>query len=1495
MFVSLRRNWEIVHLIINSLTNITTIMQKKKNYFWALLLLLFSQAAMAQRFTDKLDRGLVVIPTGSSSGSTTNMITWRRLADEYFGVTYNLYKNGSLLKSGLTTTSYADNSSGLPTSTYQVKAVVNGVVKQDSTAVKAWSQYVYKLNNNRCATGYLDIALDTVYSRTGVDVTSNYSPNDAEFADLDGDGQLEMIIKRLNTYDAGTADGNGGTKDMYAYNSTQFVVLDAYDINWQTGKATLLWRIDCGPNMVSLNSTEINIIAYDWDEDGKAEVVLRGADNMIVYGSDGKTQKWTVGNMSVNTRNNMTSHSDSQYAWTKSGSEYLIYMNGLTGDKYQVMEYPLKRLESGESSLNTAWGDDYGHRSTKHFLGAPVLDGRHASLFLGRGIYTRHKMIAMDLNRNTHTWSTRWTWNCNNSSSPWYGNGYHNFIIADVDEDGRDEIVYGSMVIDDNGKGLSTTGYEHGDAQHVSDFNPWRKGLEYFGCLEDNPYWGSNYRDATTGEVLYKFSSKPTAAQLAENKKAGDDGRAMMGNFSSSIPGCIGRSVNTDLISSVTNSVVLTSPSGDGNALYWSHLNFRIYWDGDLGSEILDSPGTAREAAIWDYENGRLFTSSGCNMNNDSKNNPCFQGDLIGDWREEIVVRCGTNVRVYTSGMGTSYSLPCLWLDHQYRQAMVWQMMAYNQPPHLSYFLGELEGYTTAPPPLSMQDRTEIANGGTISSSHNDKQIIACETNNMTISVENGAAPWVFYDNAPSWVQGTDVNGTSGTKVRTDGSIGVSNLPTINYAYYTHTVTGGAFTGKMNLVKQGDGTLVLPTVEQTYTGKTDIWAGTVEFNGSFSKSPVWMNRFTTFNTSGGAFNGGLTMEYASTLNVGGATAQSISNVTVSTLTLNYGARVVLDVNSTSDATQNDQLTIGTLVINTKNWENGPQYSAPVLQINAKKNLAGGRYPLGTVNSVTGDLSNWVIECSKAPADSYLELDGTTLYFVTGEAQMLKEPTIAITDMVKTDDIYYPTISISDENTGVETTKKFVFTDINGTETTFENEEAELLFSQDYEQETSVSGWTIAANQSNLLSLGTDATYGNYIFASTANRVNTRYAYSNIGSVDVSSCSEYIIEFDLALTAGNTDGSEFCVMSKNGTMPKNTWDNYASINSNANMLFDLTGSKNSTTYTLNGSSTTTTLTSGTWYHYKLVVDQTAGTVTWTIGNGDSGTFALPEGTSTEFAGIYLVAGRYDASIKLDNIRIYKPAVALGASFTFTEPGTLKVVLEADDFESSESTFKVVEPYIIKYESPAYNEINAADVATVLGEDYWNSSPSTTRWSNWNQNNSIYDNSYVVVNGKGNQGYFDKDKVLKINYVQSTIPYCLVEGFGIGHNKDNTTISAEGLGDENTIVYYKVDLSRGGSTNYDEGYTHANSDGTYAYHRDMNCTFCKFIAYIPASSAIQKGDVNVDGEVTIADVVMMVNYILGSTDNAANVLKYGDMDDSGEVNISDVVALVNKILE
>lgn len=1452
MFVSLRRNWEIMCLII-SLTNITSTMQMKKNYFLALLLLLFSQAVMAQRFTDKLDRGLVAVPLGEKGNNIGTLVSWRRLSNEYFDVTYNLYYKGSLLASNLSKTNYQHSHRITSEEEYQVEVVVRGVKKGISLETKAWTHYSTNSPSiGRVAAGYLDIKLATVYDRNGKDVTSNYSPNDAEFADLDGDGQLEMIIKRLNIVDAaGVSTGEYDVQgheifNIYPQNSTQFVVLDAYDINWQTGASTLLWRIDCGPNMVSSNSTEINIIAYDWDEDGKAEVVLRGADNMIVYGSDGTTRKWTVGDMNVNTRpmwynyKKSTGAATGSLAYTSTGAEYLIYMNGQTGAKYQVMTYPLTRGNASD------WGDTSGHRSSKYFFGAPFLDGRHASLFLGRGIYTRHKMMAMDLNRNTHEWSERWSWACSNSSSPWYGNGYHNYIIADVDEDGRDEIVYGSMVIDDKGKGLSTTGLGHGDAQHVSDFDPWRKGLEFFGCNEDKP--GMNYRNATTSEIYVRRTA------------GDDDGRGMMANFSNNYPGSLGRSVSTGIISSVTDNEISDL---DGSYIDWGDLNFRIYWDGDLCSEIQDGAGNANGYLTIDKPGvGRFINLTGTAANNDTKRNSCFQGDIIGDWREEVVGRVdASTVRVFSTGVGTNYSLPCLWYDHQYRQAMVWQMMAYNQPPHLSYFLGELEGYTVAPPPYSMQDRTEIANGGTISSSHNGKQIIACETNNMSISVEDGASPWVFYDNAPSWVQGTDMNGTSGMN------------PTIDYSYYTHTVTGGAFTGNMNLVKQGDGTLVLPTVEQTYTGKTDIWAGTVEFNGSFSKSPVWMNRFTTFNTSGGAFNGGLTMEYASTLNVGGATAQSISNVTVSTLTLNYGARVVLDVNSMNDATKNDQLTIGTLVINTKSWENGPQYSSPILQINAKKNLAGGRYPLGTVNTVTGDLSNWVIECSKAPADSYLELDGTTLYFVTGEAQMLKEPTIAITDMVKTDEIYYPTISISDENTGAETTKKFVFTDINGTETTFENVERVSYFSEDY------SSGTISWNSRFSINNGT-AYYKN---GDSGGR-NTYLDLSSYGAGN-----KYNLEFDAQMTIGyrnNTEvqNSQIAIYNSDTTLPTKYVYDFLT----ANTLFSIQNS-GTTTFVVDGT-TSTSVQTKVWYHYLIEVDGTSVTYTITDTNGTEISSGSSTVANTTLGGIFVVNGRAGV-MQFDNIKLYLPEEPLGDSFTFTEPGTLKVVLEADGFESSESTFNVVEPYVIKYESPAYNEIAAAVANATLGSQY--SATIDNNRSGWWNSGITYYNSQSSIDA----GYIDSDKVLMSSKVSSTYCLKLIQGYGIGRASTGRTytISASDLGDENTIIYYKAYIGYGNSDTFNEGFTNADENGYYAYTIYNSETFCKLIAYIPASSAIQKGDVNVDGEVTIADVVMMVNYILGSTDNAANVLKYGDMDDSGEVNISDVVALVNKILE
>lgn len=1437
---------------------------------------MFACGAFAQRFMDNLGRGLVVVPTGSTAGSTTNFVSWRRLGTEYYDVTYNLYKDGTRIASNLTTTSY-DDGKGYTTSRYQVAAVVKGVEQAKCTAVTAWTEYVYKLSV-RCATGYIDVPLATVYDRNGKDVSSHYSPNDAEFADLDGDGELEMIIKRLNDYDASTS-WDGVSKDMYATNSKEFVVFDAYDINWQTGAASLMWRIDCGPNMVSLNSTEVNIIAFDWDEDGKAEVVLRGADDMVVYGSNGKTKLFTVGTAGANYRNLMNSHSNAQYAWTKDGPEYLVYMNGQTGAKYQVMTYPLLRLENGETNLKSAWGDDYGHRSTKHFMGAPYLDGRTPSLFLARGIYTREKMIAMNLNKNTHQWSTRWTWNCNSSNSAWYGQGYHNFIIADVDEDGRDEIVYGSMVIDDNGKGLSTTGLGHGDAQHVSDFDPYRKGLEFFGCNEDKP--GMNYRNATTSELYVRSTA------------SSDDGRGIMANFLNTYPGSLGRSVSSGMYNSVTDREV-SNLSGD-NLIAWGDLNFRIYWDGDLCSEILNSPGTAREAKIEKPGTGRLFTSDGCNMNNDSKNNPCFQGDLIGDWREEIVVRCGSNVRIYTSGMGTQYTLPTLWHDHQYRQAMVWQMMAYNQPPHLSYFLGEMEGYTVAPPPLMTNGRTELANGATVTTANDGQHLLFCPQGNATLTFEGKVSPSVLTINTPTWVQGNDNN---------------NNITTTTY---THTLTynGSDFTfqGGMRLVKQGDGILKLPKKTLNHTGNTDIWGGTVNFDGTMTASAVTMKRFTTLNSDGGTFTKSISMDYASTLNVGGATQGKAGSVTIGSLTLGYGSRVVLDVNGSSE-TEHDWLNATTLTLDTDKvgneaWENyGPQYIAPVFQIRIGSSLSNGLHPLGNVETIHGDLSKVVTECSGMDS-KYLSLvhqDGILYLNVTG-VPSIEKPTINIVDMANfvsqdpsmPSDLYMPVVGITTTDiNGTKPTLSGTFTSLDGTIKNLGSESGETIFGENYENKSDASDWT--TRYATLEFRTGDASYGNYVQVTQGGGSGPRSAYKRFydTSSPIFDYDQYTIEFDAYVnyTRGNYDPNQIILYGNGAAMPSSN-----AMFGNTNYLFKISGGLNyGSTYTVEGTSTSYTLNDNAWYHYVIQVNKVTRKVTYTIKSGanviGTGTYSINNDVNLNAQGIFVGLGRSYSNAGFDNI-VIKAYTDL-STYTFKEPGTLTVTANVDgsSFSSASQTFTVETPYSKLYESPDYSTINAADAATTLGGSFSNE-PFNSRWAYWNKTNPTYGDSYVMVSSGKDGGYLDKDERLYFNRTSGDV-FHLVQGFGIGHNyiKGNTTISASNLGDENTIVYYKADLSRGGNAYLDKGYTNANSDGTWSYSLFENTTFCQFIAYKPYRFLL--GDLNHDGYVNITDVVLLVNYILG-TEGTNVVEQEADINGDGDVNITDVVALTNIILE
>ncbi|MBR0048432.1 MAG: carbohydrate-binding protein [Prevotella sp.] len=870
---------------------------------------LTSAVAHAQRVTDKIDRGIVAVPTG-----TSYLVSWRKFGSEYYDTKYNLYRDGTLVAKDLVASNYKD-AGGSASSKYSVEAVVRGVVQPRSAEVQAWQN------------AWLDVKVQPVVNRDGKTIgnsvagnsggsdttTSGYTLNDVSLADVDGDGVCEFIVKRNN---------NKGNLRI-ASNHTDFNLYECYKINGQR-----LWWIDLGPMLMAAADEQWDMIGYDWDMDGKAEMIMRGADNMIIHTATGKTIN--IGDMKAG----FDGKDRPEYMGV--GNEYLLYLNGETGEPYgwdgsenwTPEAYPLPQFEANETKGDAnVWGD-LGHRMQKHYFGAPYIDGRKPSIFLGRGCYTRHKACALDVDPATHKLTVTWRWNCYDSRSPWFGNGFHNFSIADVDMDGRDEIVYGSMILDDTGYGLATTGLGHGDAQHCGDLDPYRWGLEQFTCQEGSQ--GNSYWNATTGELYYRKSD------------GGDDGRSLAGNFTDLYPGSQGRSVSSGVIGLSCDKIVNTN--GDAMSGSYANLNNRIYWDGDLLDEIFNSKnGANRPGTIFKW-GGSVITNFEGISNNWTKCNPSAQGDILGDWREEMVLRTADNsaLRIYVTTYATDYDIYTLWNDHQYRNAMAWQCVGYNQPPHTSFFLGNLEGITVAPPPLILEGRTEVTGSIGTTTDH----LLVSGYENKTIAVEDGASPYILTVNAPAWVKGSGAQ---------QATYATPKSPARTVETFTTKLTGGAFTGATRIVKQGEGILELPNVVEKHTGETNVWNGTLMFDGTMESSPVWLNRHTSLISDGGKFLGGLKADYNATIYPGGD--GKTGSITASTLSLGFGSRVVFDVNGTDF----DQLNASTLAIEVKTWDFGPKYKTPVFEIRTSGEVPAGKHLLGNVAEITGDISSILVE------------------------------------------------------------------------------------------------------------------------------------------------------------------------------------------------------------------------------------------------------------------------------------------------------------------------------------------------------------------------------------------------------------------------------------------------------------------------------------------------------------------------------------------------------
>ncbi|MFC4071092.1 rhamnogalacturonan lyase family protein [Actinoplanes subglobosus] len=489
------------------------------------------------------------------------------------------------------------------------------------------------------ANGYLDVRLQVPAGGTTPDgVAYTYSANDASVGDVDGDGDYEIVVK----WDPSNAKDN--SQSGYTGN----VYVDAYTL-----QGARLWRIDLGRNIrAGAHYTQFQV--YDYDGDGKAEVAMKTADGTV------SGTGVTIGSATADYRNSS--------GYILSGPEYLTMFSGQTGAALSTVNYTPAR------GTVSSWGDSYGNRVDRFLAGTAYLDGARPSLIMARGYYTRAVIAAWDFRNGTLT--SRWTYDSGNSNVGAYGQGNHQLSIADTDADGKDEIIYGAAAINDNGTLMWRSGLGHGDSLHVGDLIPARAGIEVYRPSESTSQPTDAMLDGRTGAVIWSHASCGC-----------DNGRAVAGDVYAGSPGAEAWSSSVSTLTSATGAALGRKPSS---------TNFLAWWDADPVRELVDATRVDKYGTGSDT---RLLTASGVASNNSTKQTPAVSGDLLGDWREEIVWRLSDSsaLRIYSTPTPTDRRIHTLMHDSQYRVAIAWQNTAYNQPPHPSFFLGD--GMTTPAQP----------------------------------------------------------------------------------------------------------------------------------------------------------------------------------------------------------------------------------------------------------------------------------------------------------------------------------------------------------------------------------------------------------------------------------------------------------------------------------------------------------------------------------------------------------------------------------------------------------------------------------------------------------------------------------------------------------------------------------------------------------------------------------------------------------------------------
>ena len=639
---------------------------------------------------ERLDRGVIALTTATGG----NFVSWRLLGtDDEDHTTFTLKRNGTVVESGLYATCYQDKA-GNAGSTYQVIACVNGVGVDTSRVIKPWGQLYRTLTLERPATG----------SNGGT-----YSPNDMSVGDVDGDGQYELFVK----WDPSNSQDNsksGITDNVYIdcykvdYDGTQEEIVNGKSEDGNKSvNCKLLWRVDLGAN-IRAGAHYTQYLVYDFDGDGRAEMICKTAPGSL--DGQGRYVNQAATSDDIRIAANSAVHRNSSGRIT-GGQEYLTVFRGTTGEAVHTIFYNPNRnmTYGGAANGSVNWGDvdgkndtgSYGNRGERYLAAVAALDGpgRPASGIFSRGYYgyafvwavdfdgsqLKQRWLSAHKSRTDYTVTTyddsgqstsQTVTGCRptsgKGSGTMFANGNHNLSIADVDGDGCDEIVWGSAALDNDGRLLYGTGFGHGDAIHLADHCPDRPGLEVFQIHEESPY-GWDLHDARTGEVIHSATG------------SADNGRGIAAQMDKNVRGSLFWSSNDGAARSTVTGEAVSEKHGT--------TNFRIFWDGDLQEELLDGnkidkwngDGTSRLVTFYDLGG----PSSTCNS---TKNTPCLQADILGDWREEVILHNGADqIAIYSTTTKTDYRMPTLMHDHTYRMGVAWQQTAYNQPPHLGYYL----------------------------------------------------------------------------------------------------------------------------------------------------------------------------------------------------------------------------------------------------------------------------------------------------------------------------------------------------------------------------------------------------------------------------------------------------------------------------------------------------------------------------------------------------------------------------------------------------------------------------------------------------------------------------------------------------------------------------------------------------------------------------------------------------------------------------------------